>query len=585
MNYGGRPARGAGVTTILVLTSIMSKDPYDRSRQWSALSFAERDFVSSKLLSMEPKPKYPELTSIANRRSTDLENHSSFCAPIRAIPADVLTLIFKECGLTVHSRTVRVESEWDARLDPEFDFREDWEKEEDLIHHHATTGNIYKLAQVCTYWRQVIHSTPFLWADLSFGPWTRPRGRAHVVPLNLDLEEVLKLSGNHPLRVKIVAKRSEGETPGYSSELRLIIAESHRWVNLDLTITWEGDTSFRLGNLPQLESVTIRRMPRPSHDIKSILLAPRLHNVELDRIDPRRMALPWKQLRSISAALPSDSSSTDDPRPIFSMTTFILDNATRLERCYLNIRFPDENSNREEVDHAPTMPEKYTRPTTIEYLSIHLMDVLELLDGSAFPNLSVLVIEDEGLEHNAGYILEFLLIPFFPTLPRALHRLSLPGHASNGRWTLSMEILQALLQHAATSSFDVHCWDIEEDFARTTPLSKPERKESEKSEEELVDLLITTLETSLPRMQRAKIEVLRHFSIQIDRLERKLTGEHMSRLQSLDASFGLSVAVKGSSGKRLYTQESKLNRKYMPIRPAICSMLTFDFLAVHTPVN
>ena len=188
-----------------------------------------------------------------------LDEHRSLVAPIRRIPPEILCEMFMHCLVSVP-------------------------------HSFDVTKAPLHLTFVCSKWRRVAISTPWLWSYISL----------YKAPIAMELLQIWLLrSGSSPLTL-IFEPEDNGDDIA-SSYFDTIIPHSHRW--RDVTFTFV-DTHFmpledraaeikdHLPMLERLHLVYVDFIDRPMTIFEN---APMLNAVTL--MEPNRDLLPWHQLK------------------------------------------------------------------------------------------------------------------------------------------------------------------------------------------------------------------------------------------------------------------------------------------------
>ncbi|KAJ7457829.1 hypothetical protein FB451DRAFT_589278 [Mycena latifolia] len=205
----------------------------------------------------------------------------SLLSPLRRFPPDLLAKIFVIC----------VANEPFTRLD-------------------SRTAP-WVLGKVCSRWRAIALSTPSLWSeiDISLDPYDAkfclwrpaPKHIVHIVRL------ALQRSGNHPLIVKVSCETHLDAHPA----LELLMAESHRWADVELympapLLLTLAPIQRQVQSLRTLD-IFLYRLPGGSDEGRPILeafkTAPLLRRFSIgDDCDTSMFVdLPWEQLTSYSS--------------------------------------------------------------------------------------------------------------------------------------------------------------------------------------------------------------------------------------------------------------------------------------------
>ncbi len=161
-----------------------------------------------------------------NERHESLTQYVSNCrsllAPIRRLPRDVLEIVFAFVPSSEDSLNTR-SAPW-------------------------------SLAHICYAWRDIVLSTPSLWAKIDICP---PYTRDSLTILG----RYLQLSGEYPLDISISFQHTFGED--YSSILSLILQHATRWKRMQIQLNGSitevdivmSELSTVAGKLPLLEEV------------------------------------------------------------------------------------------------------------------------------------------------------------------------------------------------------------------------------------------------------------------------------------------------------------------------------------------
>ncbi|KAJ7685146.1 hypothetical protein DFH06DRAFT_1157592 [Mycena polygramma] len=202
-------------------------------------------------------------------------------APIRKLPAEILVEIF----CYVHA------SSWWYLTGPRS---------------NVELKRVLAISQVCAHWRQVVCTTPQLWAValpiklgkppsdpyLSMAKTLLERSSPFPIPVTLDLES------RSPARL-----------------IDLLFSTAPRWQSLNLRDNFSA--RFRemppntLANLTDV-AVDIRGpLPKYPVAVKAFLSAPRLRRVDLDVEDTTNFPMPWAQLTHLTLSESSPQISLD----------------------------------------------------------------------------------------------------------------------------------------------------------------------------------------------------------------------------------------------------------------------------------
>ncbi|KAK1227527.1 hypothetical protein PQX77_009434 [Marasmius sp. AFHP31] len=213
------------------------------------------------------------------------EVYKSLLSPIHNVPSEILTMIFTiACERNVLSS--------------------------------STLPNALRLSMVCGRWRDIVFSTPSLWAtiEVDFGTWTKD---FHV--LNQLSELFIKQSKSSSLRLFLTFpgddfSKSVSQRGGARPTLRSFVEHCRRWEHMSLTIEpsrfpWSIFEPIR-GRLPLLRSLalfkvgSLTRTQRSWHQPFTIFEASAALRVleispELFDLQKKEVSLPWSRIETL----------------------------------------------------------------------------------------------------------------------------------------------------------------------------------------------------------------------------------------------------------------------------------------------
>ncbi|KAJ7249253.1 hypothetical protein B0H12DRAFT_703407 [Mycena haematopus] len=148
------------------------------------------------------------------------------------------------------------------------------------------------VATVCRKWRNIALATPNLWSDVRLA-----QEEIKVEALHSLLDLQLQRSGQVPLSIVFCEPRDT------TSTLRLLLAVSHRWQSLDLSIFTDSQQELiqtSTNHFPVLEKLTIRIVP--SLELGNLFRPlPLLRELELSWLNcPIPSTLPWSRLTKVT---------------------------------------------------------------------------------------------------------------------------------------------------------------------------------------------------------------------------------------------------------------------------------------------
>ncbi|KAK6977071.1 hypothetical protein R3P38DRAFT_3477059, partial [Favolaschia claudopus] len=205
--------------------------------------------------------------------------------------------------------------------------------------------------KICRSWRIVAHTTPRLWASMHIVvPPTRK------LPQLVDLvSKWIQRSGAVPLDFSLVYPRKADYTLDISSLITPLVAESHRWREVQLEKqSWHHLTSLKPEDVPVLASVTLPdRLDGSPHepDPPEPLLFLGTRSLRSLRCSCTsyltRNPISWASLTSLNAMTPSIS---------YDFALDILSRCPLLETCTLHITGPGAHHSDSELMYSTHRP-------------------------------------------------------------------------------------------------------------------------------------------------------------------------------------------------------------------------------------
>lgn len=234
-------------------------------------------------------------------------NIQSFPSPIQNFPFEILECIF--------SNYDRLDNEYGCHGSiAHFPYEDSDDGDPGYVqfapgaaqHYYQVTrlsNGPWRIGQVCSYWRDVVLSSPCLWSNLDFGQYanvppdcTQLRGADHLQYL---IEEGLRRSGSTPLSVTWDCNTLEGTLPFFrphSSRLKCITIDGDYTLPLYLHLDM-----FQNYSLPMLESIILTQMNDGEYHNGQPIIAPNLRSVSLTNIHgPSNIPIPWKQITTLT---------------------------------------------------------------------------------------------------------------------------------------------------------------------------------------------------------------------------------------------------------------------------------------------
>ncbi|KAJ7472791.1 hypothetical protein FB451DRAFT_1558947 [Mycena latifolia] len=225
---------------------------------WKAIDRAEADISTTDHRLMHLQSTIEQLKRHRAELEDFAKSHRAMVSAFRRLPTEILSKIFVE--------SVDVNAKFDPRRN------EPW-----------------IIAQVCHRWRAVAITSPRLWRHFNL-PYTR-NGPNLRPALTLQLER----ASNAPLSIRF--------RPQFSLDvLKLFLAASPRWEVVTLDLRDNEFAHFIGGSFPTLKLLTLRSWEplMCTDDVDMLESLPALKHLKLDLTEalPRRLLLPWSQLRT-----------------------------------------------------------------------------------------------------------------------------------------------------------------------------------------------------------------------------------------------------------------------------------------------
>lgn len=382
------------------------------TKEETAIIRTELTSFLARAISLEEKilqlqSKHNELICQKARISAFVESHQALLAPIRRLLPEILQEIFYHCLPTAHNALM---SDQEAPL---------------------------LLGRVCRRWRQIVYSTPKLWASIHIigSPSTHPSHTLDVARREA-ISSWLSRSGGLPLSISmIVGERHTmkwyscpGSRDASNTQaqlyLDLIISHARRWkyVFLSHFYFYWGDILDRLqgSHLPMLQSLHIevdqpmRRNTEPIDVCQlsrtvSILSAPSLRTISLPILHSRFMELPipWNKITGLDLG-----ARITGPSGVYQA----LNSTPNLESCCISVGFHVE----ENLSLNP-----------LKMMSLTLLKSLQIIVGSCQDTTSC-------------SLLEHLNTPTLRHLSCKRTDNSWPNDQFNNRWPESSYFLTSL---------------------------------------------------------------------------------------------------------------------------------------------
>lgn len=158
-----------------------------------------------------------------------------------------------------------------------------------------------QIGQVCRSWNQLVKTCTSLWAcfDVEIFRESSVDESAKLVD---GVKHILNAAGSHGLKIGI-DQSSIGLDGAFHPAVRMLIAESTRWVHLNLwlpnpDLLYHDQLRVLEGKLPLLGSLLIETSEEIPRETRTFAVAPLLRFAE---INSSNVVLPWKQLRSLTS--------------------------------------------------------------------------------------------------------------------------------------------------------------------------------------------------------------------------------------------------------------------------------------------
>jgi hypothetical protein len=205
------------------------------------------------------------------------ESLKSLLIPVRKLSTEVLSLIFSHCEpATYFGAKIQIPGQ--------------------------------HIARVCAYWRNVAHSTPSLWTNLSFDI----RAPLDDETLSHKVASLLQLSRLSLLSVTIIDSSTETRDVGpLRPPLGLILGESHRFQSLVLRLPYLAST-MTFWDIPALDCSNLQHIDvdlfgdgsrGENPPISVFANAAKLTSVVLRRAYSGDITLPWSQVYDFRQAV------------------------------------------------------------------------------------------------------------------------------------------------------------------------------------------------------------------------------------------------------------------------------------------
>ncbi|KAJ7137833.1 hypothetical protein C8R44DRAFT_847910 [Mycena epipterygia] len=229
-----------------------------------------------------------ELSCMRDKERGILSMLRAMVAPIRKLPTELLVEIFKFAVHTPFFHNNPID-----RHDPCTSmFNEDA---------HTVFRQVLCLSQVSPYWRQIVHSTPQLWAEdvLAVG-W----GSTDLPETYLDgLKTLLSRSSPSPLSVSLVQTAISASAS--ASVARIILPTAQRWQNLHIDVlSFPYLDTLPPGTFNALEKLNIQCFTE-QHALTGFQSSPRLRSLSLGTVyglefNVHLFQMPWSQLTDLT---------------------------------------------------------------------------------------------------------------------------------------------------------------------------------------------------------------------------------------------------------------------------------------------
>ncbi|KAJ7137824.1 hypothetical protein C8R44DRAFT_766284 [Mycena epipterygia] len=229
-----------------------------------------------------------ELSYMRDKERDILSTLRAMVAPIRKLPTELLVAIFK---FAVH--TPLFDNNPINRHDPCTSmFNTDA---------YAVLPKVLRLSHVSPYWRQIVHSTPQLWAE---GVLAVDWGSDDLPETYLDgLNALLSHSSPSPLSVSLV--QTAASASASASVARIILPTAERWRNLHIdVVSFPYFDTLPPGTFNALEKLNIQCFME-QHALTGFQSSPRLRSLSLGTVyglesNVHLFQMPWSQLTDLT---------------------------------------------------------------------------------------------------------------------------------------------------------------------------------------------------------------------------------------------------------------------------------------------
>ena len=190
----------------------------------------------------------------------------------------------------------------------------------DFADPYTSRSNSLSLGAICSYWREIAWSTPYLWSLLA----------VEVKSNKLDAviaQEWLARSGQLPLSIRIISahRRPNKTRQGVSALAEIINQYSTRWSNFDLLMPRSFYQFFRAtdNHAPNLRSIRFHTSQTDAPNFQ--LTCPRLERADLSSFQIDGTNIQWDNLTHLILQ-----------RMTFSDSFFIMSKTRRLVFCQIS---------------------------------------------------------------------------------------------------------------------------------------------------------------------------------------------------------------------------------------------------------
>ncbi|KAJ6490652.1 hypothetical protein C8R47DRAFT_455210 [Mycena vitilis] len=212
--------------------------------------------------------------------------------PIGKLPTELLAEIFK----------IAVET---SVINPWFRTHEDPDFLGPLYWGPTNTGlcRVLRLSQVSSYWRQIVHNTPQLWAEgVVDVKWDRKLTDTYPS----GLKTLLTRSTPYPISVSLTRDPDPFKNRASCSETlkhvaSIMVPTTRRWKNLEMDMDSFGD--FNGVSFEALERLQISGFSRQIREVTAFSTSPHLQQFTLRARGQSRLRLiqlPWRQLTHLN---------------------------------------------------------------------------------------------------------------------------------------------------------------------------------------------------------------------------------------------------------------------------------------------